>query len=86
MAGPLIESSLAAFGSLAIGLPLGVGLGMLAVRVLGLFFALRPPLLTLPIAALATLAALVVSISAAALGLALRQVGQPDVAASLRAP
>ncbi len=41
--GPAQEGIVAVVGSLLIGLPLGLLLGILAVRVLGLFFTLPPP-------------------------------------------
>lgn len=40
--------------------PLGLGLGLLAVRVLGLFFILPPPLLSIPVGALVAFVALMV--------------------------
>ena len=40
-------------GSLLIGVPVGLGLALLEVRVLSLFFALPSPLLTIPAGALA---------------------------------
>ena len=86
LAGPVIETGIATVGSLAIGVPVGVGLAILAVRVLGLFFALPPPLVTLPVGALAALAILVVTASAAAVGLAVRSLTGPDVAGLLREP
>jgi putative ABC transport system permease protein len=67
-------------GSLLLGLPVGLGLGMLAVRVLSLFFALPPPLLTVPAAGLLTLTALVLAVSALSLALAMRTVARIEVA------
>ena len=43
---------LVVLGSLLIGVPVGLGLALLEVRVLSLFFALPPPLLTIPTGAL----------------------------------
>ena len=83
---PLLEGSIAALGSLAIGIPVGLGLGVLAVRVLSLFFTLPPPLVTVPIGGLAALAVLVLGISAGALGLALRRVSRIEVGQVLREP
>ena len=50
--GPAQEGVVAVLGSTVIGLPLGLGLGALAVRELGLF-TLPPPVLTIPAATLA---------------------------------
>ena len=71
-------------GSLAIGLPVGLGLGILAVRVLGLFFTLSPPLLTVPVPELAALVAFMVVTSAIALGSALVAVNRVRSASVLR--
>jgi putative ABC transport system permease protein len=86
LTGPAQEGAIAALGSLAIGVPLGLGLALLAARVLGLFFTLPPPLLTVPAAALAALALLVVAASALALAGALVAAGRRDVATVLRGP
>ena len=75
---------MAVIGSVAIGLPVGLGLGVLAVRVLGLFFTLAPPLLTVPVAALAALAVFMVGTSAIALGAALVAVTRVRAATVLR--
>ena len=83
---PAIESGAVVLGSLAFGIPIGLGLGMLAVRVLGLFFALKPPLLTLPFGGLAALAAAVIAASGAAIALSLASVNRIRPAAILRAP
>ncbi|KUJ66025.1 hypothetical protein ACZ90_40865 [Streptomyces albus subsp. albus] len=83
---PLVEGAAAVVGSLAIGIPLGIGLGTLSVRVLSLFFALPPPLVTVPVGALLLLAALVIAVSGVALGLALRAVNRVDVTTLLREP
>ena len=73
-------------GSLIIGLPVGLGLGMLAVRVLALFFKLEPPLLIFPAAGLAGLALFMIAASAVALGLALAAVTRVRAASVLREP
>jgi len=73
-------------GSLAIGVTVGLGLAVLAVRVLGLFFTLPSPLLAVPAVALAAFVALTVGASALALGIALRAADRPAVADVLRAP
>ncbi|MET7617474.1 FtsX-like permease family protein [Streptomyces sp. NPDC005408] len=86
LAGPLAEGAVAVAGSLVIGIPIGLGLGVLSVRVLSLFFALPPPLATVPFGALVALVVLVPAISALALGLALRRVDRIEVTALLREP
>jgi len=86
LAGPLLEGSVAAIGSLIIGVPVGIGLGIIAIRVLNLFFALPPPLVVVPSGELIVLAALVVMASAVALGTALLGIRRRGVAAVLREP
>jgi putative ABC transport system permease protein len=86
LTGPAQEGAIAALGSLAIGVPLGLGLAVLAARVLGLFFFLPPPLLTVPALPLAALGLLVAAASALALGLALAAVNRRGVPAVLREP
>jgi putative ABC transport system permease protein len=66
--------------------PVGLGLAVLEVRVLGLFFALPPPLLSVPLGALAGLGALMVATSAVALGLSLLATSRVPTASVLRAP
>ncbi len=84
LAGPLLEGALTTGGSLLIGLPLGVFLSILSVRVLGLFFSLPPPVVSVPVVSLIALSVAVVALSAVALGLALRRVSRLDVAPLLR--
>jgi putative ABC transport system permease protein len=81
---PLLEGALATIGSIVIGIPVGLVLNVLAVRVLGLFFTLPPPVLTIPIAQLVLLAASVLVFASVALWLALRRVGHVEVADVLR--
>ena len=57
LAMPALESGAAVLGSFAFGLPSGLGVGMLTGRLPGVFFALMPPLPTLPWGGLALLAA-----------------------------
>jgi putative ABC transport system permease protein len=40
LTGPGVEGAVAVFGSLLIGVPVGIGLAVLSIRVLGLFFTL----------------------------------------------
>jgi putative ABC transport system permease protein len=86
LTGPATEGAAATLGSLVIGVPVGVGLAMVAVRVLGLFFTLPPPLVTIPAVALLELSAFVLVVSGSALGLALNRVRRVDVAPVLREP
>ncbi|MEP6526674.1 MAG: FtsX-like permease family protein, partial [Nocardioidaceae bacterium] len=81
-----VEGGLAIAGSLLFGIPLGLLLGTLAVRVLGLFFTLPPPLLAVPVWTLVGLGALVVTASAAAMTVALRAVTRVRSAVVLREP
>jgi putative ABC transport system permease protein len=81
---PALEAGVAVLGSVAIGVPVGLGLGVLAVRVLGLFFTLPPPLLVVPIGGLAALVTGVVGASVLALSLTVLVVGRARVAAALR--
>jgi putative ABC transport system permease protein len=71
LTGPALEGSVAALGSLIIGVPIGVGLAMLAVQVLRLFFTLPPPLVTVPLSQLAGLSLFVLIASTVSLGAAL---------------
>jgi putative ABC transport system permease protein len=82
----LQEGTLAVVASMAIGIPIGLLLGLLSVRVLGLFFTLPPPVLEVPTTALAVFAAAMAGASAAALGLALLRIRRLNAAALLREP
>ena len=86
LAGPLLEGAVASIGSLVIGVPVGIGLGIITIRVLNLFFALPPPLVVVPSGELVALAVLVVAASAVALGIVLLAIGRRGVAAVLREP
>jgi putative ABC transport system permease protein len=86
LTGPTLEGMVATLGSLAIGVPLGLGLAVLAGRVLGLFFFQPPPLLAVPALPLAALGLLVVGASALALGVALAAAGRRSPATVLREP
>jgi putative ABC transport system permease protein len=81
---PTIEGLIAVMGSLLVGMPVGIGLSVLGIRVLGLFFALPPPLVVVPIGALAGLAAFMIATSAVALAVTLRAVVRQDAAPVLR--
>jgi putative ABC transport system permease protein len=86
LAGPLLEGAVASIGSLVIGVPVGIGLGIIAIHVLNLFFALPPPLVVVPLGEVVALAVLVVATSAVALGIVLLTIGRRGVAAVLREP
>jgi putative ABC transport system permease protein len=86
LTGPALEAATVVLGSLIFGIPIGLGLGMLAVQVLGLFFALQPPVLTLPVSGLVALVFLVVAASAGAIGIALRAITRILPASILREP
>ena len=86
LTGPALEGAVVVAGSLLIGLPVGLGLGIIAVRVLGLFFTLAPPLLTLPLTELVLLATGIVLASALTLGAALAAVTRVSASSVLREP
>jgi putative ABC transport system permease protein len=84
--GPRLEGLIAVLASLLIGIPVGLVLGLLSVRLLGLFFTLPPPLLEIPAAPLAGFVVLMAGASALALGGALAAVTRVTAATSLREP
>lgn len=84
LAGPVLEGALVAVSSLVIGLAVGLGLGLLSVRVLALFFTLPPPLLSVPTGQLLALCVLVLATSATGLGAALAAVNRASAASVLR--
>jgi putative ABC transport system permease protein len=84
--GPAEEGFVAVLGSLAIGLPLGLFLAILSVRVLGLFFTLPPPIVSIPALTLSGFVALMILTSAVAIGASLIAVGRVGVASVLREP
>jgi putative ABC transport system permease protein len=86
MTGPAQEGAVAVLGSLVIGLPLGLVLGILAVRVLGLFFTLPPPVVSLPAIPLAGFVLLMILASAVALGTSLLAVRRLGASSTLREP
>lgn len=81
---PLIEGSIAAVGSLVIGIPVGLLLAVLAVRELDVFFTLPPPVLTVPVPALLGLTAATLLGSAVALIIPLRRMAAAEVSSVLR--
>jgi putative ABC transport system permease protein len=84
LTGPAYEGAIVVLGSIVIGVPVGLGLGLLAVRVLGLFFTLAPPLLTVPVGSLIGLVVFMAVTSAIAMGAALVAVNRVQPAAVLR--
>jgi putative ABC transport system permease protein len=84
--GPAQEGIVTVLGSLVIGLPLGLVLGLLVVRVLGLFFTLPPPLLSVPGGTLGAFVLLMAAASAVALGGALATVTRLSASSALREP
>jgi putative ABC transport system permease protein len=83
---PALECVVAVVGSVLIGLPLGLLLSMLAVRVLGLFFALPPPVLSVPVATLALFVLAMVVASAVTVAGALRGIAHVGTVTMLREP
>jgi putative ABC transport system permease protein len=85
-AGPAREGAVAVLGSLAIGVPVGLALAVASVRILGLFFTLPPPLVTVPVPTLIAFAAVFAAASAVAIGAALAAVAHVSPATTLREP
>jgi len=81
---PVVESAVAVLGGLVLGIPIGLGLGLLTIRILALFFTLPPPLLVVPTGAIVALAAVVLLTSSVALTLALVRVARQSPASVLR--
>ncbi len=84
--GPAQEGIVTVIGSLVIGLPLGLLLSLLSVRVLGLFFTLPPPILTVPGGSLLAFTVLMVVTCGIALAGALVGVTRIRAATTLREP
>ncbi len=84
--GPALEGLVIVVGSVVVGIPLGLGLSALAVRVLVLFFRLPPPLLTIPVTTLVLFVLLLIAASGVAIGWALRTVARIAPATLLREP
>jgi putative ABC transport system permease protein len=83
---PAIEAAIAALGSLLIGIPVGIGVSIVGIRILGLFFTMRPPLLVLPGESLALLTGSLIVASLIALGGTLYRVTRATPATVLREP
>jgi putative ABC transport system permease protein len=86
LAGPAAEGGIAVAASVVIGVPLGLGLSILSVRVLGLFFVLPPPLVSVPVGTLLVFVAVMLAASAVVLAVALRAVTRVSAARTLREP
>jgi putative ABC transport system permease protein len=86
LTGPAVESIVTVLASLAIGLPIGIVLSAVSIRVLGLFFMLPPPLVVIPAGQLAAMAGVVVAASAVAIGATLTRITRQAGAALLREP
>jgi putative ABC transport system permease protein len=84
--GPASEGVLVVLWSLLIGVPVGLGLALLEVRVLSLFFALPPPLLTIPTGALAVFTVFMAVTSTIGMAAALAAVIRVRPATVLREP
>jgi putative ABC transport system permease protein len=83
---PAQEGAIAVVGSLALGIPIGLGLAVVAVRVLSLFFTLPPPLVAIPGGSLAAVAVLILAASTVALAGSLAVVTRLRAARVLREP
>jgi putative ABC transport system permease protein len=86
LAGPAQEGAIAVAGSVIVGVPLGLALSALSVRVLGLFFTLPPPLLSVPVGKLAVFVVAMTAASGIALAGALLAVNRAGPASVLREP
>jgi putative ABC transport system permease protein len=84
LTGPVQEGAVAVLGSLVVGVPVGLGLSVLAVRVLGLFFVLPPPLLAVSAPELIGFVALVAATSVLGFATALISAVRAQPAAVLR--
>jgi putative ABC transport system permease protein len=84
LTGPGLEGAAAMVGSIVLGIPIGLGLAVVAVRVLGLFFTQPPPVLTFAPLALGAFGLLVLLTSTLTLAAALIAVTRVAAAAVLR--
>lgn len=85
-AGPAQEGIVTVVGSIVVGLPLGLLLSLLSVRVLSLFFTLPPPLLTIPVPWLLGFMGVMVATCGLALAGALAAATRSQAATALREP
>jgi putative ABC transport system permease protein len=84
LTGAAQEGAISVFGSVILGVPIGLGIALVSVRVLGLFFVLPPPLLALAAGRLGLFLLLTVGTSAAALAVALVAINRVTAATTLR--
>jgi putative ABC transport system permease protein len=84
LVGTAVEGAAAVVGSLVVGIPIGLALALLAVRVLGGFFVLPPPLLCVPVLDITALVALVLLTTGAAFFIALEQLRRSNLGGLLR--
>jgi putative ABC transport system permease protein len=84
LVGTAVEGAAAVVGSLVVGIPIGLALALLAVRVLGGFFVLPPPLLSVPVLDITALVALVLLTTGAAFFIALEQLRRSNLGGLLR--
>ena len=84
LTGAAQEGAISVFGSVLRGVPIGFGIALVSVRVLGLFFVLPPPLLTLAAGRLGLFLLLTVGTSAAALAVSLVAIDRLTATTTLR--
>jgi putative ABC transport system permease protein len=84
LVGTAVDGAAAVVGSLVVGIPIGLPFALLAVRVLGGFFVLPPPLLSVPVIGLTALVALVLLTTGAAFFIALERLRRSNLAGLLR--
>jgi len=86
LTGPVEEGVVAVLGSVLVGVPVGLGLSALSVRVLGLFFTLPPPVLAVSPGEMIAFLVLVVSAATVGFAAALTSAMRARAAAVLREP
>jgi len=86
LTGPVEEGVVAVLGSVLVGVPVGLGLSALSVRVLGLFFTLPPPVLAVSPGEMIAFLVLVVSAATVGFAAALTSATRARAAAVLREP
>jgi putative ABC transport system permease protein len=84
LVGTAVEGAVAVLGSLVVGIPIGLALALLAVRVLGGFFVLPPPLLSVPVLGITALVALVLLTTGLAFFAALERLRRSSLSGLLR--
>jgi putative ABC transport system permease protein len=84
LVGTAVEGAAAVLGSLVVGIPIGLALALLAVRVLGGFFVLPPPLLSVPVLGIMALVALVLVTTGLAFFATLERLRRSNLSGLLR--